>query len=78
MFLYSNVQIDVMLDAGRVNADFATRQGIYQQLQRLLACDGPIAHVAYSTLFTAVADGVDGFQQMPDQGLRYLRNVTLR
>lgn len=78
VFLYSNAQIDAMLDAGRVNADLNTRRGIYQQVQRLLACNGPIAHVAYGTLFTAVADGVDGFQQMPTQGLRYLRNVTLR
>ena len=78
VFLYSNAQVDAMLDAGQVNADFTTRQGIYQQLQRLLACDGPIAHVAYGTLFDAHRDEVEGYQQIPTRGLRYLRNVTLR
>jgi peptide/nickel transport system substrate-binding protein len=78
VFQYSNAQVDAMLDAGRVNVAFNTRQGIYEQIQRLLACDGPIAHVAYGTLFTAHRDNVEGFQQIPTQGLRYLRNVTLR
>ena len=78
VFLYSDAQVDALLDAGRTNTDFAARQEIYRQLQHLLACDGPIAHVAYGTLFTAHRDEVEGFQQIPTRGLRYLRNVTLR
>ena len=77
VFKYSNPAVDTLLTAGQQATDFATRQGIYAELQRALACDGPIAHVAYATLFTALADDVVGFEQMPTRGLRYLRNVTL-
>ena len=77
VFKYSNPAVDTLLTAGQQATDFATRQGIYADLQRALACDGPIAHVAYATLFTAHADDVTGFEQMPTRGLRYLRNVTL-
>jgi len=77
VFLYGNPAVDALLDAGQRAVDAATRQGIYAELQRALACDGPVAHLAYATLFTAHRDEVSGFVQMPTRDLRYLRNVTL-
>lgn len=77
VFGYTNPAVDTLLTAGQQASDMATRQGIYADLQRALACDGPIAHVAYATLFSAHTDDVVGFVQMPTRGLRYLRNVTL-
>jgi peptide/nickel transport system substrate-binding protein len=77
VFQYTNPAVDALLTDGQRATDAATRQGIYAELQRTLACDGPVAHVAYATLFTAHADEVTGFEQMPTRGLRYLRNVTL-
>ncbi|UCH25085.1 MAG: hypothetical protein JSV66_14260 [Trueperaceae bacterium] len=77
VFKYDNVAIDALLEAGRINTASKTRQDVYSQIQRLLACDGPIAHVAYGTLFTAHRDNVNGFQPVPDRSLRYLRTVTL-
>jgi len=77
VFKYSNPAVDTLLTAGQRSVDAATRRGIYADLQRALACDGPIAHVAYATLFTAHRDEVSGFVQIPTRGLRYLRNVTL-
>ncbi len=77
VFQYSNPAVDTLLDAGQAAVSLSERQGIYADLQRALACDGPIVHVAYATLFTAIADDVDGFQQTPTRSLRYLRNVEL-
>lgn len=77
VFNYADPQVDELLDRGRTTTDFEQRKEIYDELQVRLACEGPIAHVAYGTLFTAHADEVQGFQQMPTRGLRYLRNVTL-
>ncbi len=77
VFLFSDPEVDALLDAGQTTVDVTARQAIYADLQRALACEGPVAHVAYATLFTAHADDVVGFQQMPTRGLRYLRNVTL-
>ena len=78
VFQYANPAVDTLLTAGQRATDFATRQGIYADLQRALACDGPIAHVAYATLFTAHRDEVAGFVQSPTRSLRYLRKVTLQ
>ncbi|HZJ09067.1 MAG TPA: ABC transporter substrate-binding protein, partial [Trueperaceae bacterium] len=78
VYNYSDPEVDEWLEAGRTNADMAERAEIYEQLQEKLACEGPIAHIAYGTLFSAVADEVEGFQQLPTRSLRYLREVTLR
>ena len=77
VFQYSNPAVDTLLDAGQAAVSLSERQGIYADLQVALACDGPVVHVAYATLFTAIADDVDGFQQTPTRSLRYLRNVEL-
>jgi peptide/nickel transport system substrate-binding protein len=78
VFKYSDAEVDALLEQGRTTTDQAARFEIYAELQRKLACEGPIAHVAYGTLFSAVSDRVDGFLQMPTRGLRYLREATLR
>ena len=77
VFKYSDPQVDEWLQAGRTTTDPAARYEIYADLQRKLACEGPIVHIAYGTLFTAIADEVEGFQQMPTRGLRYLREASL-
>ncbi len=77
VFLYSDANIDALLEQGRTTVDRAARKAIYDQLQTDLACEGPIAHLAYGTLFSGVTDNVMGFQQMPNRGLRYLREVML-
>jgi len=77
VFLFSDPNIDSLLDEGQTTVDVSAREEIYDELQRSLACEGPVAHIAYATLFTAHRDEVSGFQQMPTRGLRYLRNVTL-
>lgn len=77
VFLYSDARVDELLNTGRVTTDRAARKAIYDDLQLALACEGPIAHLAYGTLFTGITDNVMGFQQMPTRGLRYLREVML-
>jgi len=77
VFQYSDPEVDEWLEAGRTTTDQAARYEIYADLQGKLACEGPIVHVAYGTLFTAIADEVEGFQQMPTRGLRYLREASI-
>jgi peptide/nickel transport system substrate-binding protein len=78
VFNYSNPEVDELLERGQVTVDQGERQQIYRELQQILACEGPIVHAVYGTLFSAMRDNVEGFQQIPTRGLRYLRNVTLR
>ncbi len=78
VFKFSDLAVDELLQLGRTTTDQAERVNIYDHLQKRLACTGPIAHLAYGTLFSAVSDKVSGFQQLPTRGLRYLREVELR
>ena len=78
VYKYSNPTVDKLLEQGRTTTDTSQRQAIYDQLQKQLACTGPIVHIAYGTLFTGVRDNVQGFQQMPTRGLTYLRETSLK
>ena len=78
VFKFSDPVVDKLLDQGRTTTDSAQRRAIYDNLQKRLACTGPIVHVAYGTLFSAVSDKVQGFQQMATRGLRYVRDAELK
>src|SRR5690606_4403998 len=62
VFKYDDAEINEWLDAGRTETDDAARKEIYDQVQRKLACEGPVAHIAYGTLYTAVNEAVEGFE----------------
>lgn len=77
VFKYENADLDALLDQGRNETDQAVRKTAYDQAQRILACEGPIAHLAYGNLFTAVNSKVDGFEIYPTGRLTSLVNATL-
>lgn len=77
VYQYSDAEVDRLLDSGRTTVETDQRVQIYNELQERLACEGPIAHIAYGTLFSAHGDDVQGFEQMASRGLRYLRNVSV-
>ena len=74
---FSDAGVDALLDQGRTETTFDEREVTYTELQERLACTGPVVHVAYGTLLSALRDEVGGFEQMPTRGLTSLRNVTL-
>ena len=49
----------------------------YTQAQQILACRGPISHLAYATLFTAVRNNVQGYELIATRSTRYLRETSL-
>jgi peptide/nickel transport system substrate-binding protein len=77
VFGYSDPEIDRLLSAGRTETDPAGRKPIYDQAQRILACQGPIMHIAYGTLFSAARSELKGFAPMSTRSLRTLRDATL-
>jgi peptide/nickel transport system substrate-binding protein len=77
VYKYSNPELDKLLVDGRAEPDRERRRADYQQAQRILACTGPVVHLAYGTLFTAVRREVKGFQPMATRSLWYLREATL-
>ncbi len=77
VFQYVDEGLNALLDAGRNSVDMAERQAIYAEAQARLACEGPIAHLAYGTLTTAAGPRVRGFQIHPMNRLTALATVTL-
>lgn len=77
VFRYTNPEVDRMLDEARSITDNARRRALYNQVQQALACQGPIVHLAYSQLFTALRDNVQGFEMLANRSLWYLRQVQI-
>ncbi len=77
VFKYDDAEVNAWLDEGRTSTDMAARQAAYNAAQTKLACEGPIVHVAYGTLSTAVNDSVSGFVINPNRRLSSLKSVEL-
>ena len=77
VFKYSNPVVDKLLNEARSEPSLAKRKAEYDTVQKDLACTGPIATIAYGTLYTAVRDNVHGFAPSATRSLWGLRDVTL-
>jgi len=77
VFKYSNPALDKLLDDARTMQDKGKRQAAYKEAQDILACRGPISHLAYATLFTAVRNNVQGYELIATRSTRYLRETSL-
>ena len=76
VFKYSDGQIDEWLDKGRKSTSTEERRSIYNKVQEKLACEGPISHIAYGDLSTAVNKQVKGFEIYATGRLASLISVT--
>ncbi|MET0605752.1 MAG: ABC transporter substrate-binding protein [Beijerinckiaceae bacterium] len=77
VFKYSNPQLDKLLDEARATLDQDARKKAYAEAQAILACTGPIAHLAYGQLFTALRSNVQGFDMLANRSLVNLKNVSV-
>ena len=77
VFKYSNADVDALLDKARATLDVAARKAAYADVQKKLACEGPVAHLAYGQLFTAQRANVAGFDILANRSLSSLANVSL-
>lgn len=77
IFKYSNPELDGLLDGARTQLDPAARKAAYDKAQAILACQGPIVHVAYGQLFSALRANVGGFEVIANRSLISLSETTL-
>jgi peptide/nickel transport system substrate-binding protein len=77
VFQYDDDAVDALLDEGRAQTDEAARKETYDELQRILACQGPIAHIAYGNLYTAGGPTVEGFEINANGRLPSISGVTV-
>jgi peptide/nickel transport system substrate-binding protein len=78
VFKFSDPEVDRLLDTGRSSLDPAARKKAYDEVQKKLACTGPVAHLTYGTLFSAARNAVQGYEVMPYRWLVPLRETSLR
>jgi peptide/nickel transport system substrate-binding protein len=76
VFKYSNADVDGLLDQGRSVVDMSKRQAIYNDVQKRLACTGPIAHLAYPMLFSAMRTNLSGYHLMANRSLMTLGSAS--
>ena len=77
VFKYADPELDRLLDQARSSQDLAARKGAYDEVQKRLACTGPVAHLAYATLFTAARANVKGYEILANRSLSTLRDTTV-
>ncbi len=77
VYKYSDPAFDALLVKARATADTGARKQLYDQAQRMLACRGPVAHLVYGTLFTAIRRDVHGFAITPTRSLWSLREASI-
>jgi peptide/nickel transport system substrate-binding protein len=76
VFKYSNPEVDFLLDKARTVQDSAQRKAAYDDVQKKIACTGPIAHLAYSTLFSAARANLQGYEIVANRQLTSLKNAS--
>ncbi|HZH09109.1 MAG TPA: ABC transporter substrate-binding protein [Microvirga sp.] len=76
VFKYSDAEIDSLLDKARTLSNQAERKTAYDAVQKKLACTGPVAHLTYGTLFSAMNDKLKGYDVMPNRSLMLLRSAS--
>ena len=77
VFKYSDAMVDRDLDEARRLSDPGERKAIYDRLQARLACSGPVASIAYATLFSAARLELKGYEIMANRSLVSLRDASL-
>ncbi|MFK7892293.1 MAG: ABC transporter substrate-binding protein [Granulosicoccus sp.] len=78
VFKYNDSEVDQWLDEGRQLTDPAARKTVYDNVQRKLACEGPIAHIAFGNLSTAVNNSVSDFAILSTGRLASLKTVSIK
>jgi peptide/nickel transport system substrate-binding protein len=66
VFAYSNPEVDRLLEAGQVTTDQQERKAIYDQAQKIIAEDAPVAFFHNYEQYEALRDYVKGYQNMPN------------
>jgi len=69
--LYSNPQVDDLLDRARAASDQAQRKEMYQQLQKLVADDAPTVYYQFPLSFMLTRPIVQGMTLYPDAIMRF-------
>lgn len=78
VFKFGDPAIDALLDKARSTQDDAARKAAYDEVQKKLACTGPIAHLTYGTLFSAARNALQGYDVMPNRSLLTLRAAAVQ
>lgn len=70
--LYSNPQVDALLEAARTSNDQATRAQDYLQAQTLIAQDAPYAFITHGVSIQASSTKVKNFQLLPTTIMEFM------
>ncbi|MCA1724833.1 MAG: ABC transporter substrate-binding protein, partial [Thermomicrobia bacterium] len=69
--LYSNPQVDDLLDRARAASDQAQRKEMYQQVQKLVAEDAPTVYYQFPLSFMLTRPTIQGMTLYPDAIMRF-------
>ncbi len=75
--LYSNPELDALLEEGRQTSSPDERKAIYQRAQELILDEAPHIFLYHSAQYEALRSNVEGFEHYPNTSYLGLRRVWL-
>lgn len=72
---YSNPEVDKLLAEGRVTTDEDARKEVYQEAQKLIAEDAPMAFLYMNGFTVAMRDNVKGYTVHPTAATIFMKDV---
>ncbi len=76
--LYSNPEVDKLLEQGRLVADQDQRKAIYDQAQHLILDDSPQVFLFHSSQYEALRNNVEGYEHFPNTSYLGLRTTWMQ
>ncbi len=68
---YSNPQVDDLLDKARASSDQNERKSLYQQAEKIIVDDAPMAWFGFAPAYLLLRPNVQGMQVYADQIMRF-------
>lgn len=72
---YTNLDLDTLLETGRVETDLETRRSIYQKVQEILAEEMPYVSLWHNNNIVVMKQDIEGYQLHPTGGFHSFKNV---
>ncbi len=74
---YKNERVDELLEKGRVTFDIEERKRIYDEIQKIIVDDAPVAYLTYYVNIDAAKSNVHGYKMHPSESYFHLETVYI-
>ena len=72
---YQNAEVDELLDLARVESDWDTRFGYYEEAQQIIIDEAPLVPIYHTVLISGIQEDLENYFQYPSS-FPYIKDLT--